>query len=196
MDEHQDNHRQDHLGWAAGIFFLLALSFAFNLWPPVEKAQKNPLVEPQYFSKAPVRKPMTEPVIEKDGHRYRCNDCHQNIAPSSVQKSFFSAHDNVVLQHGVNNYCTTCHSKDDREYLVDMNNSRVPFSKSEVLCLKCHGNIYRDWEKGAHGRMNDHWDDRKGEVRKLTCAACHDPHQPQFQSLHPAPPPHKETARE
>jgi hypothetical protein len=166
--------------------------------PPnyVKEVKKNPLIESQYSFKGPVRKPMTDPVIEKDGYAYRCNDCHQDIVPSSVRKSFFSAHENIILKHGANNYCTACHGMGDREYLVGVNdNNNVSFSRSELLCVKCHENIYRYWEKGFHGRMNNNGDDKDsnniGKAGKLTCAACHDPHQPQFKPLRPAPPPHQ-----
>lgn len=179
----------NYLWLIAAVFFLLALSFIFDLWPRGRDVIKYPPVDPKYFSTQTVRQPMHEPILKKDGDLYRCNDCHQNIVPSPIQKSFFSAHENIILQHGINNYCLTCHSLNNREFLVDIHGEDIPFSKSELLCQKCHGTIYRDWEKGAHGRINSFWDKSKGEKVKATCVACHDPHQPKFKPLEPSPAP-------
>lgn len=175
--------------WMAAVFFLLALSFIFDLWGEKTERIKHPLTNPQYFTKQPVREAKLESLIKKEGHVYRCNDCHQTLEISSVQKSFFSAHEDIILKHGVNNYCLTCHSANNMEALVDIHNNDITFSQSHITCLKCHGPIYRDWENGVHGRMNDFWDQGKGEVRKLTCVACHDPHQPKFKPMKPAPAP-------
>lgn len=189
MNKNQLNRRPDYR-WPIAVFFLLlALSFIFDIWANKREIRKNPLVDQKYFSTESIRQPMIEPLLVKDGLVYRCNDCHQHIEPSNIQKSFFSAHKDVILKHGANNYCTTCHSSNDREFLIDIHGDNVPFSKSEVTCLKCHGEKYRDWLQGVHGRMNGYWDKTKGEVKKLTCVACHDPHQPKFKAIEPSPSP-------
>lgn len=175
--------------WIACLFLIVAVLLSFNFWGRVNPIVKNELVDPVYFSTQPVRAARLAPVTEKDGLKLRCNDCHQNIQPSIVRKSHISSHDEIKLQHGINNYCTTCHSLNKREFLIDMQGEEIPFSKSEFLCQKCHGTIFNDWEKGAHGRINGYWDRSKGEVKKLTCVSCHDPHQPKFQDMKPAPAP-------
>lgn len=189
--------KENGYGWAIALaFLLLALSFIFDIWDQRREIIKHPIVEPQNFTKDPIRNPKLEPSIIQDGYRYSCNDCHQNIEPSQVQKSFFSAHSNIILDHGANNYCMTCHNAQNSEMLVDINKNEVPFNQSQKTCLQCHGPIYRDWENGVHGRMNDFWDEGKGEVRKLTCVACHDPHQPKFKPMKPAPAPNIENYRQ
>jgi hypothetical protein len=173
-----------------GVLGLLAVSFVLDLWGEQKEMRRNPLVASRFYSQDSVRRPMTEPLIKKEGETYRCNDCHLHLDASVVQKSFFSAHEDIALNHGANNYCLTCHSRNSKEFLRDINGQDIPFNKSELSCLGCHGTVYRDWENGAHGRMNGYWDRSRGEGRKLTCTACHDPHQPTFQPMEPAPAPY------
>ena len=186
----------NYLWWIAIVFLGLACTFIFDLWGDKREIIKHPLTEPKHFTKAPVREAKLEPMMIQDGYAYRCNDCHKNIEPSTVQKSYFSAHSDIILEHGVNNYCTTCHARDNREMLINIHKVEIPFAQSHKTCLQCHGPIYRDWENGVHGRMNDFWDSNQGEVRKLTCVACHDPHQPKFKPMNPAPAPNIKNYRD
>lgn len=195
MNDKKRDSSPNYLWWIVIAFLLLALSFIFDLWSEKRVTIKHPLAKPQFFTKIPVREAKIEPILIIDGYKYSCNDCHQNIEPSTVQKSFFSAHSDIVLEHGANNYCLTCHNPVNYETLIDINKKEVLFSQSHRSCLQCHGPIYRDWENGVHGRMNDFWDSSRGEVRKLTCVACHDPHQPKFKPMKPAPAPNIENYR-
>jgi nitrate/TMAO reductase-like tetraheme cytochrome c subunit len=189
MEEDKPFFKDKYMLWMGCVFFLLALSFIFDVWGSRREALRHPLVEPRYFSREPPRQAKGEPVLMKDGRHYRCNDCHQNIEASQVQKSFFSAHPDIELNHGANNYCLTCHSLNNREALRDINGADVPYARSELSCLPCHGTIYRDWEQGVHGRMDEYWDRAKRKASQLTCVACHDPHQPDFKPMEPSPAP-------
>lgn len=187
--------KTNYMWWMAGVFLLLAATFIVDIWgDPPEIVQHAP-VDEEFYSKKPVRTPALNPVYVKDGQFYRCNDCHSILEPSPVQKSYISAHSDVILDHGVNNYCTTCHSPENREKLLDINGYEVGFHQSQKTCLQCHGPIYRDWEAGVHGRMNDYWDEQRGDTRKLTCVECHNPHQPKFQTMKPSPAPTPENYR-
>lgn len=188
------NKEKKYFWWMAAVFLLLAVSFILDLWGQRREIIKHPSVDEKYFTKEPVRKAKLQPLLGEDG--FACNDCHQDIEPSHVQKSFISAHEDIILQHGMNNYCATCHSANNKEALIDINGNDVPFEKNYLMCAKCHGTIYRDWERGVHGRMNESWDRGKRESPKLTCVACHDPHQPKFKPLEPSPAPQAVNYRE
>lgn len=196
MAKENQNNNLNYLWLIAVVFLLLALSFVFDVWGKKREVLKHPLVAKEYFTKDSVETPMLRPVLIQDGNRYSCNDCHQNIEPSTVQKSFFSAHPDVTLEHGANNYCMTCHNFENREMLVDLNKNEIKFSQSEKTCLQCHGPIYRDWENGVHGRMKNFWDETKGAKSKLTCVQCHDPHNPKFKPMKPSPAPKIQNYRE
>lgn len=190
-DDYQNQSNTKYYWWMAITFFLLTLSFIFDIWTEKREIKQNPSVDPKYFTKETVRKPMEFPILKQEGETFRCNDCHQNIEPSKVQKSFFAAHEHIILEHGVNNYCSTCHSPNNREALLDINKNDIPFSRSELACLQCHGPIYNDWVNGVHGRMSESWDKSQRTVEKITCVACHDPHSPKFKSMGPSPAPVK-----
>ena len=185
-------NRNNACVWVMVLAFSgLAVSFVFDGWEEERETHPAVAIDPEFYSKLPVRQPRLEATLVRGDYTYRCNTCHQHLQPSQVQKSAVSAHPEILLNHGVNNYCATCHDREDREKLVDINGERVSFAQSQVTCLQCHGPIYRDWENGVHGRMNDYWDERQGEVRKLTCVACHDPHDPAFKPMTPAPAPQR-----
>lgn len=185
----QNQAFNNYLWVITAIFLSLAISFIFNLWGGQRERIHHPSVEDKYFTKNPVREAKKEAFIIQDGYRLSCNDCHQNLVPSSVRKISFSAHPDIILDHGVNDSCLTCHNRDNREKLNDINKEEVSFSNSQITCLQCHGPIYRDWENGVHGRMNDFWDSKKGVTRRLMCVDCHDPHNPKFKSMEPSPAP-------
>jgi len=54
------------------------------------------------------------------------------------------------------------------------------------LCGQCHGEKYRDWRVGVHGKRTGDWN---GKKRYLLCAHCHNPHTPRFSPIKPLPPP-------
>ena len=90
------NSDGDKLGnyfwFIALVFLFLAASFLMNVWGEKREIIQHPLTNPEHFTKQPIREAKLEPKVIQDGYMYRCNDCHDNIEPSTVQKSFFSAH--------------------------------------------------------------------------------------------------------
>ena len=58
----------------------------------------------------------------------------------------------------------------------------MPFEESYRLCGQCHGEKYRDWRAGVHGRRVGQWN---GAKRYLLCVHCHSPHQPRFKPMAP-----------
>jgi uncharacterized CHY-type Zn-finger protein len=53
-------------------------------------------------------------------------------------------------------------------------------------CGQCHGDKYRDWEAGIHGKRTGFWN---GEKEYWVCIRCHDPHNPKFKKRVPKPRP-------
>jgi hypothetical protein len=86
-------------------------------------------------------------------------------------------HSDVVLDR-INTRCLNCHHRANRNAFVDDAGGEIPYDQPQMLCARCHGTVFRDWQKGVHGRTNGVWDLRKGQPERLRCIQCHDPHRP------------------
>lgn len=171
------------------VFFALA---AWCLWGPdvAEIPRRAPShVEPSRLSFAPPRKSLGEtPAVEVEGVRRACTDCHHLFPPSEETPTELVFHRHIRLEHGMNDRCRNCHAIGERNLLVLHGGQLVSFAQSPLLCAKCHGPTYRDWEYGAHGRTNGYWDASRGEVRRLQCVECHNPHDPAVEDMDPIAP--------
>jgi hypothetical protein len=120
---------------------------------------------------------------------FPCSDCHDPELPVNLRRRELKmAHQEVVLHHDEQHrWCFDCHDAADRDQLHLAGGEKIPFEESYRLCGQCHGDKYRDWRAGVHGRRTGRWD---GEKQYLLCVHCHNSHAPQFQPLEPmAPPP-------
>lgn len=138
---------------------------------------------------APVRQPRFEPILKLAGFTYRCTDCHRLFESPPETTRQLTQHREIVLQHGLNTRCFNCHHRENRNAFVDDAGGEIPYDQPQMLCARCHGTVFRDWQQGVHGRTNGYWDSAKGETKRLRCIQCHDPHNPPFASLKPAPAP-------
>jgi hypothetical protein len=136
-----------------------------------------------------VRQPKLRPVYVVGVYTYRCSDCHKIIPSPSETTRTLTQHTEIHLEHGINTRCFNCHHRTNRDAFVDDYGGEIPWSQPQVVCAKCHGPVYRDWEHGSHGRTNGFWDSRQGPQTRRRCIECHDPHQPPFAALAPAPGP-------
>ncbi len=127
------------------------------------------------------------------------NLCHEKDKPPPIrydehQKIIIpQEHSDIVMAHGAhdrNNNCFNCHNEQNLLTLQVRNGTNVGFDNIPALCGSCHGPIYRDWEAGAHGRTSGYWDRSKGQMQRLVCANCHNPHAPRIPTREPAPGPH------
>lgn len=180
---------------AAGRFWvpLVLLACAGVLWldpvPFVSPVSARTPVLAWATDPAPVRRPKLRPEYTVAGFTYQCSDCHR-IIPSPVETfRQLTQHREIALNHGINTRCFNCHHRENRNAFVDDFGAEIPWDQPQLLCAKCHGPVYRDWQAGSHGRINGYWDPARGPQTKLRCIACHDPHQPPFQPLRPAPGP-------
>jgi hypothetical protein len=87
-------------------------------------------------------------------------------------------HEDVKLHHAEQfRWCLDCHDADDRDKLRLQSGEKIGFEVSYRLCGQCHGDKYREWKKGIHGKRTGNWN---GDKQYLLCAHCHNPHNPTF----------------
>jgi hypothetical protein len=118
---------------------------------------------------------------------FPCSGCHAGMEVNRTRRPLTDMHADIVLKHGdPNRWCLDCHDPVERDSLHLASGERIPFDESYRLCGQCHGEKYRDWKVGVHGRRTGNWN---GHKQYLLCAHCHNPHQPRFRPLAPKPPP-------
>jgi len=153
---------------------------------PTTKAAIVPAAE---LSTAPRREILSDPpTIELDGFKRTCMECHRLFPARDVAPGKLLKHTHIVLDHGINNLCRNCHDVEDRDRLVLHDGVPIDYDDVVVLCAKCHGPTFRDWERGMHGRTNGYWDAAQGQPRQLGCTECHDPHNPRVPAMDPMSP--------
>ena len=160
--------------------------------PAVERpaAEQPPvgLATDTHLDKTPPRQTKGLDLV-KLGWTYNCMECHKLLKnPKWAYDRPMVEHKDIVLDHGNNRFCLNCHHATNRNAFVDYDGSEIHEQDVVLLCAKCHGTIYRDWQAGVHGRQNGHWNKDLGESTKLRCIQCHDPHYPKFQPMKPLPP--------
>ncbi len=119
---------------------------------------------------------------------FPCTDCHDPELPvKTKRRELKTAHQEIVLRHDEEHrWCLDCHDTANRDMLHLASGETVPFEESYRLCGQCHGDKYRDWRAGVHGRRTGMWD---GAKQYLLCVSCHNSHAPHFAPLKPMAPP-------
>ena len=120
---------------------------------------------------------------------FPCSDCHAepDLPPNRTRRILVDAHDDIVLRHDEEQrWCLDCHDAVNRDRLHLASGDLVTFAESYRVCGQCHGEKYRDWRAGVHGRRTGEWNGRK---EYQLCVHCHDPHAPRFKSMAPKPAP-------
>lgn len=174
--------------WVAGVFALCAVSLA------VAPHYRAPAVDDTDVPESatdptPVRERSLRPACLVANEPWPCSHCHRTQPEPYVAGDKLFKHSKIRLAHGINTRCLNCHHPVNREAFVDDYGEEIPWDQPQLLCGKCHGPVYRDWQHGSHGRINGHWDTSRGELVRLKCVQCHDPHHPPFQPLATAPAP-------
>jgi len=120
---------------------------------------------------------------------FPCTQCHnKDMPPNRTRRQLADMHTDIVLKHDAEHrWCLDCHDADNRDRLHLASGEPVPFEESYRLCGQCHGEKYRDWRVGVHGRRVGQWN---GAKQYLLCVSCHSPHQPHFKPMAPQPAPH------
>ncbi len=119
---------------------------------------------------------------------FPCSQCHNaSMPPNRTRRQLTEMHTEIELRHDEEHrWCLDCHDAQDRDHLHLASGELVPFEQSYRLCGQCHGEKYRDWRNGVHGRRVGEWN---GHKQYLLCAHCHSPHQPRFKPIEPKPAP-------
>jgi hypothetical protein len=124
-----------------------------------------------------------------------CATCHSLSAISSagrrVSQPPTAFHQDLVVEHGARAdlRCDSCHAGPDYGALKTADGRRLDYTEVNGLCRQCHGTQARDFDHGAHGGMQGHWDLSFGDRQRHACTTCHDPHAPKFAPMWPARPP-------
>jgi len=196
-----NERRTDLVLWGlAGVFLVAAVAFLGNLWGSPAPRSTIPLVEPVFLNQTPVRVSYADLVrANEDLSDFDCLGCHEIDQPPVLkyddQRRLIipPEHENIRLGHGThgrNNNCYNCHNESNLATLSARDGHELDFAQSSHLCGSCHGPTIRDWDSGAHGRINGYWNLSQGPAVKLDCVNCHDPHTPRFPGRQPAPGPH------
>ena len=100
-------------------------------------------------------------------------------------------HRALVTDHGqiAGLRCISCHAPGGYGSLHLADGRLVSYVDATLLCRQCHGPQARDFDHGAHGGVNGHWDLRYGDRTRHACTVCHDPHSPAYAPMQPAPGP-------
>ncbi|MBF0541283.1 MAG: hypothetical protein HQK91_07525 [Nitrospirae bacterium] len=144
---------------------------------PKKTAPINKEGIPKFFVPSP---PFTEGI-------YPCSNCHAGLDVNTKPRVLKDEHTNIVFKHAEKQrWCLDCHNASDRDVLHLTDGRLIPFTESYALCGQCHGEIYRDWKVGLHGKRTGMWN---GEKMYRLCVNCHNPHDPKFKELKPEPAP-------
>ncbi len=135
--------------------------------------------------------PDTSMIEQPELEYFPCSECHdpELYETDPERRELEMAHDDIVLQHDEEHrWCLDCHDPDDRDVLRLASGEQVPFEQSYRLCGQCHGDKYRDWKAGVHGRREGSWQD-SSQQDYLLCVHCHNSHSPRFEPIEPLPMP-------
>ena len=127
--------------------------------------------------------PLTEGI-------FPCSNCHASMETNRKKRELKGEHTEIKLHHAeAMRWCLDCHDVKDRDKLRLYNGELIGFKESYRLCGECHGNVFKDWKAGIHGKRTGYFLSGAGKRTYFLCAHCHDPHEPKFKPLKPEPPP-------
>ncbi len=193
MNRHPDNQtpQPSPVGWFVATSFV-GLAAWFAMLSPRAEIPLAPAAVISIRDIAPGarREPLRDPpTVVSGGFALGCNECHRIFQSPAAQHRPLLQHTHIVLQHGMNDNCFNCHDRQDRQRLVLRPGVSAGFNDVVRVCARCHGTLFRDWQRGTHGKTMGSWDGASGRQVRLGCTECHDPHAPAYRAIAPLPPP-------
>ena len=177
----RDRLRHGFVPGMAALVLFLAVGAASAAPPPERGKAAKPRVASTAERQFAVPTPPFTPGI------FPCSECHKEMKPNPTRRELKDEHTNIVLNHAQGQrWCLDCHDISNRDKLRLVSGEKIGFDESFRLCGQCHGDKYRDWKVGVHGKRTGMWN---GEKQYLLCVHCHNPHDPGFKPLTPMPPP-------
>lgn len=182
---------RDQFGWIAWLVGpgFVGVAAWLVLAPPKADIPRGEvaLVPIEEIKPGPWRTPLLDASKAMvQGQIRPCSECHRLFAPASGESErVWVQHKDITINHGMNTRCLNCHDGADRDKLVLHDGTLVTFSESPRLCSNCHGTVYRDWQRGTHGKTVGSWDATSGKQERLRCNECHDPHSPAYKPIAP-----------
>ncbi|RMG58315.1 MAG: hypothetical protein D6713_08000 [Deltaproteobacteria bacterium] len=175
----------------SGIFIvsLLFIVVSFVLVTAARAAEEGKKEHRKASGKKRVERQFPVPPPPFSEGIFPCSDCHEDMEVNTERRELEDEHVEISrsFDHAPEQrWCLDCHDPNDRDYLRLASGEKIPFSESYRLCGQCHGDKYRDWKVGVHGKRTGNWN---GDKQYLLCAHCHNPHSPRFKPLKPMPPP-------
>jgi hypothetical protein len=157
---------------------ILALSFGFL----------SGICLVSFVSVAAQEFPVSPPAMTEG--MFPCSNCHASMEVNRKKRELKDEHTDIKLHHAETmRWCLDCHEAKNRDKLRLYNGELISFTESYRLCGECHGNVYRDWKAGIHGKRTGYF--AGGKRTYLLCAHCHNPHSPAYRPIKPEPPPLK-----
>ena len=151
---------------------------------PVRASEAAPRGAPKAAARAQETQVQANSPPFSDGI-FPCSACHDpkdkvNQARRELQMHNGPGEPETVLDHGAERWCLDCHDAQNRDQLRSASGQPIPFTESYRLCGQCHGDKYRDWKVGVHGKRIGMWD---GTKTYFLCVNCHNPHTPRWKGV-------------
>ncbi len=158
---------------------------------PEEDAPLFPVEVHQPLSLTAIRTGETDALGRPIG--IDCMSCHslreEHDLPWNANEldELEQVHQGMFYRHGWLS-CSACHDPAQADRLRLADGTILEMTDAMRLCAQCHGPQARDYEQRSHGGMRGYWDRRRGPAIRNHCVDCHDPHDPRFPTVLPAPP--------
>jgi len=113
---------------------------------------------------------------------FPCMTCHATMEKNGTRRelAFHDEQQSIFSHDAEHRWCLDCHDLNNRDVLRLASGAPVPFTESYRLCGQCHGDKFRDWRQGVHGKRIGQWN---GEKTYFLCVNCHNPHSPGFRGV-------------